>query len=218
MLSIRRVSALTLIATCTFVAAFVVRKRQQAHPPAAVPATEVTLPDSVRLAKIDLAPGRQLIAFVFGGSKCASCRSPEVKVALTALRDTLHARYDQSYRTVRVVGVAINTDVNEGLEYLQGIGLDAFDEISVGGGWQNQQVVRLVWRLQVAEAAAPQVVIVSRKMTAVLSPMAVHYGNDSLVTAFAGRKALGEWFRGVGRERTAKTTASRELPAEVVVH
>jgi hypothetical protein len=158
-----------------------------------VPSTDSAVPDSTRLARVDLAPGRQLIAFVLGGSKCASCRSDEVKSAIRVLRDSLHARYDGSYRTIRVVGVAINTDVREGLDYLRSIDLDAFDEISIGGGWQNQNVVRLVWRLRVAEPAAPQVVLVSRGMAAELSPLAVHYADDSIVTAFVGRKALRAW-------------------------
>jgi len=94
-----------------------------------------------------------------------------------------------------VVGVAINTDLGEGLGYLRGFGLDSFDEITTGGGWQNEEVIRWIQRSRTARAAAPLVIVVTRTMSAQLAPLTVSYSADSVLTVVQGRTALLDWIK-----------------------
>lgn len=133
------------------------------------------------------------MAYVFGSSRCGSCRRPETKVAIGALRNALRANTKNGYASVRVVGVAINTDVSLGLEYLQNFGRDTFDEVSAGDGWQNEHVVRLIWQGGFAQPEAPQVVLVSRDMDASLAPVALRFSKDSVIAVIAGYNAILDW-------------------------
>jgi hypothetical protein len=178
-MSAYRYHALMIVLACVaFVAGFALRQAERpavASEGAPMP-TEAS--DSARLASIGLAPGRQLIAYVFGGSRCSICRSAEVKQAVGGLKETLRRAHSSSFSTVLVVGVAINTDLKEGLGYLSSIGLDSFDEITTGGGWQNEHVIRWIQRTRTAAASVPLVIMVTRTIDAQLAPLTVSYSAE----------------------------------------
>jgi hypothetical protein len=123
------------------------------------------------------------------------CRAADVKAAIGALRGTLARAYEGRYASITVVGVAINTDLREGLAYLNSIGLDHFDEITTGRGWQNGEVIRWIQRGQAAPAAVPLIVVVTRTMTASIAPLAIVYSPDSVLAVVQGRAALVEWIQ-----------------------
>jgi hypothetical protein len=134
MTRLRQLSILTIIAGTSFASAFALKQRSSAaatHTRSAVPASS---PESVQLAAIGLVPGRQLVAYVLGSSRCRSCRSPETKAAIAKIRPLLRQRYGGEVRSVMVVGVAIHTDLREGLDYLQSIGLEHSIRSASGAG------------------------------------------------------------------------------------
>lgn len=151
------------------------------------------VPDSVQLASIGLRPGNQLVAYVFGSSRCGYCQSDAVKSAVAGLRDSLRRYYGSAFPTIAIVGVAVNTDLDEGLGYLKAVGLTHFDEIAIGKGWQNEQVIRWVRRARVAEAGVPLIVVSRRDMTAKLNPISVSYSSDSVVRVLQGRDSVVSW-------------------------
>ncbi len=154
-------------------------------------------PDSVQLAALGLAPGRELVAYVMVGSHCGYCQLDDTKAAIASLRAHLKTDHAKEFTTVTVIGVVVDRALRSGLEYLNSIGMDAFDEISVGSGWQNTHMTRFVRRDKVTEAGTPQVVVLARTMTAHLRPvLTVDYSADSILTIVPGHKALLDWVAG----------------------
>src|ERR1039458_6633552 len=172
---LRLFSLLLIVACGSFTLAFFARRRQlDASTVKPLISTAGEIPDSVRLASLGLFPGRQLVAYVLGGSGCGSCRKPGMKTAFASLRSTLQANHSREFRSFKIIGVAID-ELPAGMAYLSGIGLQSFDEISTGEGWQNEQLVKLIWRERTIDAAAPQVVLIGRTMSAVLPSLAQSY-------------------------------------------
>jgi hypothetical protein len=194
----RRVAVYTVIGCVAFLLALTVRTRHNAvsaRVAAAAPPPDA--PDSVQLAAVGVRPGAQLVAYVFGGSRCGFCQKRETKEAFAALRHVLAERHLKSgaYASVSVVGVAVNTNLHDGLGYLESIGPDAFDEISVGSGWQNENIIRLIRQQHVAPAAVPMVIVVTRQMAATVAPLTLTYGVDSVVMVLQGSDAIARWVR-----------------------
>ncbi|MEJ7810794.1 MAG: hypothetical protein WKG32_10335 [Gemmatimonadaceae bacterium] len=218
----RKLGVYTVIACAAFLAAFSTRVRQANDSATRVPLFPADAPDSVRLVALGIRPGAQLVAYVFGGSRCGFCQNPETKRALASLRQVLTTRHIGSgaYKAVSVVGVAANTDLREGLGYLESIGADAFNEISVGSGWQNEHIIRLIRRERIAEPGLPLVIVVSRPMTATLAPLTLTYGADSVVKVVQGSRSIVQWVRG-GADLAALTFTSagskRLSPAQEVL-
>lgn len=152
-------------------------------------------PSAVTLSDMGFEPGRQLVAFVLVSSDCSYCKQPDTKLGIAALRDRFRTNTSNGYRSATVVGVDLDLNLEVGLNYLRGIGLDQFDEISVGKSWLNENLVRLVWRDKAAPPSVPQVIIVSRDMNAKLKPLRVDFTTDSVLSVLTGRKAILSWVR-----------------------
>lgn len=195
---VHQLGLLTVLASGSFMLAYAMR-REQAAPVVGATTTAIpaaNAPDSVRLAAFGIRPGRQLIAYVLVSSHCGYCQRDDTKAALASVRTSLRRAHARDFQAIRVIGVAVNTEVDAGLEYLRSVGMASFDEISAGDGWLNEQIGQLIWRAKTTDASVPQVVVVSRPMTARLGPMAVTYGSDSTLAVVAGPKAITSWVRG----------------------
>jgi hypothetical protein len=98
--------------------------------------------------------GTHLIAFVVTASDCGWCGRPELKAAIGSLRENLNAVHKRRYAAVSVVGISADEDIATGLAYLAEVGAGtlnaAFDQVMVGGGWLNEQIVRLIWQDRLA--------------------------------------------------------------------
>lgn len=153
--------------------------------------------DSVSdLARLGYHPGRQLAVFVLGGSGCGFCQLPETKTAFGAIRSTLqnHASARATYASISTIGVAIDNDIVAGLTYLNSLGTQAFDEVSVGSGWRNEQVISLIRRQGFSLPTVPLVIVVSRQLDASLEPLKVAYSpQDSLVLVVQGSDDIVKW-------------------------
>jgi hypothetical protein len=109
--------------------------------------------------------------------------------------------------SIRLVGVAVNTDLDEGMRYLNSFGAGAFDEVSLGDGWQNEHITRLIWRDTTVEAAVPQVIVLTRNMSASIKPMILRFTTDSVIAVILGASELKEF---VSRFDTAHQNQRRE--------
>lgn len=197
----KKLAFYTAIACVTFVAAFGIRTRQVRQSVSTRRAPPPDAPDSMHLAALGIHPGEQLVAYAFGGSRCGFCQKAEVKKAFAILKPTLRERHIDSgaFESVRVVGVAIDVDVQAGLGYLESISPTAFDEVSVGSGWQNEHVVRLLHQQGIAETAVPLVIVISRTMAATLAPLTMTYGRDSVRAVIQGASRVEAWLKGGAR-------------------
>jgi hypothetical protein len=203
----KKLGIYAVIACVSFLAAFLIRVRHASTSVATASRPPTDAPDSVQLAALGVRPGAQLVAYVFGGSRCGFCQKQETKQAFAALRKVLADRHvaSGSYQTVSVIGVAVNADLREGLGYLQSIGPDAFDQISTGSGWQNENVIRLMQQQHLSEPALPMVIVVSRYMTAMLAPLRMKYGADTVLKVVQGAQAIADWVR-MGADLAARTS------------
>lgn len=196
MRSLRWVGLLALVASGSFGLAFVAKGwTSDAAGAAASAAFQAQAPDSAKLMAMGINSGRQLVVYVLVSSRCGHCQRRDTKSAIRSIRNALQQNRTRDFSSATVIGIAIDADLSEGLDYLNTIGLSNFDEISVGNVWLNQYLTRLVWRDRIAQPAVPQVVVVSRDMTASLSPLAVKFGSDSVIIGLIGRNAILDWVR-----------------------
>lgn len=144
-------------------------------------------PDSVQLAALGIRTGRELTAVVLVSSQCGFCQDPTTKKAIAQLRPALARRYGSTFRSIRIVGVALDRDILSGLDYLRSIGLDSFDEVSTGEGVLNTHQVNLIWRMGFGSPLVPQVLLVGRDLSATAKPFIVRYSPDSLIASYRGR-------------------------------
>jgi hypothetical protein len=140
-----------------------------------------------------MTPGMHLIAYVFVCSACHFCTQPEVREQLSRVRDAMRSAHSNQYAGVWTVVVDVDRDLRKGLEYLNSVGLDNFDELDVGRGWANESLVRHVWRERYGRAATPQIIIIERPLSATLKPFDAHFDRDTLVGLVNGTKELSEW-------------------------
>ena len=161
------------------------------------------------------ANGTHLIAFVVTASDCGWSTLPAGIEAIRSLRAEMNSVYGDSYAEVRVVGVALDSDLDAGLRFLADIGRGApsgaFDQVIVGGSWLNEQIVRFVWRERIAQAATPQIVVVERKVDsqAYLSSSSLGVEDDTVVANPAGAEEVVTWLKQgmpLGKARTSVTS------------
>ena len=138
------------------------------------------------------AAGAYLVAYVLVSSHCGACRDPQTKQALRDLRAALRARADSSFVAVSLIGVGVDQDLAEGMQYMNSIGA-SFDEVDVGGVWLNQVMTNLVWREASGRAAVPQVVLVKRTIDTRNYPDDIRIPADSVLASIGGRDSLVRW-------------------------
>lgn len=194
MVVIRKLSILILIAVLSYAATSLAKRRESSEPDASLrgAATE-DVTDSVVLARQGIVAGRQLTVFVFGGSRCAACSSAEVQSAIRRMRIVMASSHSAAFSSISIVGVAINTDIVEGLDFLKQAGLEYFDAISVGLGWLNEDVVRMLWSDSTRRVEVPRVVAVSRILSARIDPVQLDFSQDSVLLVVTGRDSLTAW-------------------------
>jgi hypothetical protein len=141
--------------------------------------------------------GQYLVAYVLMSSECGWCKDPTTEDAVRAIRDSLAHAYNGRFARVSVIGISIDSDVNAGVSYLEQLGgAKSFDQISVGGVWLNELVQSLVWKDGAGKAAAPQVILVRRKIDASRYPDFIEIDRDSVLQDIIGRDSLVAWVRG----------------------
>ena len=145
------------------------------------------------------ANGTHLIAFVITASDCGWSKLPATMQAVGSLRAKLRSTYGGSYALVSVVGVVLDKDVQAGLRFVSTLGEGspdgAFDQLIVGGSWLNEQVVRLVWRERMAQAASPQVLVIERPVNtdSYLSASRIGVQNDRVLVNPIGSAEIVQW-------------------------
>lgn len=168
------------------------------------------------LARLGYINGDKLIAYAFGGTGCGYCQLPTTKAVYSALRDSLQVKHVDTgpYKSLTVIGIALDAELEQGWQYLSsfttGSGKHAFDQMSIGSGWQNEHVVRLLRRMGFGDPALPLVVLVRRRVEAKLEPLRVGYGvDDELVGTIQGSERLRAWM-----DSGMPLTTSRSLQPE----
>ncbi len=150
------------------------------------------------VARLETAPaaqayptGEYLTAYMIMSSKCHFCTSDSAKTTIRGLRAAVRRAAGDRYARVSVVGVAIDPDVRAELQFIQSIGAgDAFDQISIGGGWLNHLIAELSWQDGFAEPAMPQIVFTERRVDGKEYPDVIRLGPPTLLYHKVGEGAL----------------------------
>ena len=102
------------------------------------------------------------VAMVFIGSpQCEFSTSAEVRTAVRALKREVVRTAREAEAEVRLVGVSVNSDPTEGVEFLSRFG--QFDEITAGGFFANSAAQRYIYGDMPGVAATPQIVLIDRR-------------------------------------------------------
>ena len=139
-----------------------------------------------------LQPGPQLLAIYFGSKSCGFCSLPELKGALRGAGMRLRAHAAAAGYTFHFVAVAIDWNVPTGLEYLAELG--EFDEISVGGNWQNTSVARYLVSGS-PRPGVPTLVLQVRRVVMDTSANPLRFVEEREVGRFVGAMAIADWIR-----------------------
>jgi len=113
--------------------------------------------------KQELVNGNELAFVYIGATNCGFCRDPAVKAAVMQAKSILAARAESEHRPFSATGVALDFDVDKGLEYLATLG--AFDQVIVGRSWFNAAVLELLTDgSDDAILAVPQIIVYERSL------------------------------------------------------
>lgn len=139
--------------------------------------------------------GEHLTAYVFVAAACGFSTEERTMDAIGRLPDSLRASHGESFSNISVIGVSVDQDVDAGLEYFRRMGKanEKLDQIAVGGSWLNDEVVNLVWRKGLAQAATPQVLLVGRAVDVEAYPGSIEVGENRKLLDVQGRQDIISW-------------------------
>jgi hypothetical protein len=138
-------------------------------------------------------PGNHLVAYVLMSPECSVCRNPEVRTALGSVGEGLRRAHPDA-RSVRVVGVVVNSTLTGGVAYINDLGAHRFDEVGIAGDWRHEVLDRFVLRDSLTVAAVPQIVVAQHTLTSRAGdPTSVTFGDDSVLKVIRGGNAVRAW-------------------------
>jgi len=211
----RRIGSVMVVASSGLLTYAGVGALRQTRPTKAVTPAVANVPKAPRVNPFASDNGLHLIAFVITASDCGWSTQPMAMSAVAGLRRRLNTAHGANFAKVSVVGVALDRDVGEGMAFLSRIAskrlAETFDQISVGGSWLNEEVVRFVWRENAAPAASPQVIVISRPIeTGGYLSGKIVVAHDSLLVNLVRSTEILDW---IGDATPLRRVASqREAP------
>jgi len=102
----------------------------------------------------------EIVFLTIGSGGCDICRSPELPGLLEQGLAASSSFAEANAMSIVRLGVAIDQDLDSGLELLARWG--DYDVLSVGGGWLNDLASKYLWGELAGPASVPQVIISRR--------------------------------------------------------
>ena len=133
----------------------------------------------------------ELVGVLIATSECIGTRNPDFVPAVRAMKGELARRAAAQGKSLRLVGVALDEQVSDGMMMLSRIG--PFDEISVGGNWLNSNAVAYIWRTADRSTSIPQWVVLERDVA--VDPAAIGVTPDRIVAVVSGADRMRAWIR-----------------------
>jgi hypothetical protein len=146
-----------------------------------------------QLGLISRHPATELVVVVISSSGCIASRDPEFQKAVRRLPMLLNDKFtDNPEMVIRLVGVALDWDVNKGIEHITKMA--EFDEVIAGGNRLNVATEKFLWGEPRLGGGTPQLIVLQRS---------VHWGESGVVVGdervlhhLAGPQNIAEWVRG----------------------
>jgi hypothetical protein len=147
------------------------------------------------------AHGTNLVVYFLTSSTCGWSKLLSESQRVRSLRTRVQSAHAASYAKITLVAVGVDDELDAGLKSLQDLSSQnlesAFDQIMVGGGWLNEQVVRVVWRERMMRPAIPQILAIERPVStdAYLSKQTIGVGEDKVVANLVGNDEIWRWLK-----------------------
>jgi hypothetical protein len=188
--SLTRRAAITL-GSCTVVAASHILTRHLLLGTARPPSPSTTgLAQGITSGDPNDASGELRLHFL-GSSSCGFSTAESMRPILHAASRVVRAEaLSRGLRSV-VMGIALDKTLRDGVNYLSALG--HFDEISVGGGWQNVMAGDLLFARFGGRLATPQLLVVERRFPE--DAFGDVYDRVTLRYRAVGSREIQDWLR-----------------------
>lgn len=147
--------------------------------------------------------GKHLIVYALLASDCGMCTEAKLKAAMARMRDSLVTTNRGQFAAIRVIGVALDEEVPDGVRYLASF-RGTFDQIVVGGSWLNEVMSSMAWRDHIATTQIPQLLAFQRSVDATGYPQTILVQPDSLLLRVIGRDSVIAWVNRGARVKMGK--------------
>jgi len=139
-----------------------------------------------------LTDGREIVVVLIGMSNCGAAQRPEFPPAFERAVKRLREGADSRGERLSTIGVALDWDVADGLDFLTRVG--RFDEVAAGLNWQNSLALRYIFRDFPGQPAVPQVVVLER--TIEIQQTSLDARDERLLDRIVGVQPIIDWADG----------------------
>lgn len=143
------------------------------------------------LPQTRLSSAHEVVMVLITASTCAASQDPGLAADIEKAKLTLRQHTSAKRVQFRAQGVALDWDVAAGYDFLRRFG--QFDQVSVGANWLNDGGIKYIWRDFPGDPVMPQIVLVSRDVTADANGVSV--GAETVVERLVGIDAIRDWVR-----------------------
>lgn len=133
--------------------------------------------------------GEQWLLVYMGASWCAGSQAPSLPSRLEQAITRLRSDTADGPVSLATMGVALDWDTREGLEYLAKFGF--FQELSIGRNWANEAVRRYLWDVSTDETVLPQLIVVRQEWKGDSVGLTVR--REDILARISGPAAIESW-------------------------
>jgi hypothetical protein len=135
----------------------------------------------------------QIVAMTLVGTNCGFSNSDVARDVLNGLRRGLSRIVEARGAELIMIGVDIDADPVRGSALLRRMDAASFDQVVLGGGWDNVLLQNVVWNQAYGDALVPQVIVMQRRVLRTTDPHIIKTLADSHVLSVKGLVELKQW-------------------------
>jgi hypothetical protein len=135
----------------------------------------------------------QIVVITLVGSNCGFSRSDLARDVLNGVRAGVSRRVSASASQLVMVGVDIDAMPHGESAVLQRMDSAKFDQVVLGGGWDNVMMQKLIWSSAYSVPLVPQVIVMRRQVLRTSEPHAIRTLQESHVLSVKGLTELKQW-------------------------
>lgn len=152
-----------------------------------------------------IATGTEMVLVFMATSSCPGVKDPDFPSAVRAISEAMRTRADESGMTFVTIGVSLDWDLTEGVDFLKRFG--PFDEIAIGRGWLNMAAVRYIWAEFPGAASVPQILVLERD---IVSDRTIEVNAERVRVRKVGAMAIRQWSSVIAAQESEPTANDDE--------